>query len=262
MIKQILVFLLLCFLSFGSLYAQGSPTSMPARLGVSTGFRSFLIRDELESFRNFSGGAVPVGVTWEKEKGFGEWHLEAAVAMSRLTADNSRLKLKTFVSNMDVQYLTNLSRSKTGGRLSVHGGINLVNQASSRTYAFNSPIGGQDPFTGEFFSSPELIVKLRNTIKKGRRLEWSIAWGSMAYLISRDYHPIRGFQRFRDVPKGMVFANNFLDLASSLCYSIPLTDKTILSTAYKWRYLRYERNYPFQMANHELCVSISWASRK
>ena len=262
MIKQILAVLLLCFLPFGSMYAQGSSPSMPARLGVSTGFRSFLIRDELESFRNFSGGAVPVGVTWEKEKGFGEWRLEAAVAMSRLTADNSRLKLKTFVSNMDVQYLTNLSRSKAGGRLSVHGGINLVNQASFRTYAFNSPIGGQDPFTGEFFSSPEIVVLLRNDLKKAKRLEWSISYGAMAYLISRDYHPIRGFQRFRDVPKGMVFANNFLDLASSVCYSIPLTDKAILSTAYKWRYLLYERNYPFQMANHELCVSISWASRK
>ncbi|CAD5278731.1 MULTISPECIES: hypothetical protein [unclassified Imperialibacter] len=261
MIKQIPAFLLLCLLPFGSADAQGSTGVMPARLSVSTGFRSFLIRDELESFRNFSGWGIPVGVSWDKESKFGEWHLAAAAAMAKLTADNSRLEVKTFVSNVDVQYLTNLSRSKTDG-LSVHGGVSWVNQASSRTYAFNSPIGGQDPFTGEFFSAPELMLQLRNVFKKGRRLEWNIAWGPMAFLISRDYHPIRGFQRFRDVPKGMVVANNFVDLTSRVCYSMQLTGKVTLSTAYKWRYLRYERNYPFQMANHELCVSISWASRK
>jgi hypothetical protein len=261
MIKHILAFLLICFFPFGFMYAQGSSTSMPARLGVSTGFRSFLVRDELESFRNFSGGTVPIGVTWGRERKFSEWHLSGAVAMSKLTADNSRLEVKTFVSNIEVQYLTNLSRLKTDG-LSVHGGINWLNQASSRTYSFNSPIGGQDPFTGEFFSSPELVVLIRKNLKKGKRLEWSLTYGQIAYLISRDYHPIRGFQRFRDVPKGMVFANNFVDFASRVCYSMPLTEKVTLSTAYKWRYLRYERNYPFQMANHELCVSISWASRK
>jgi hypothetical protein len=261
MIKQTLAFLLLSPLSFGLLHAQGSSDFTPARLGVSTGFRSFLVRDELESFRNFSGGTVPIGVTWGRERKFSEWHLSGAVAMSRLTADNSRLELKTLVSTIDVQYLTSLSGSKTEG-VSVHGGINWVNQASSRTYSFNSPIGGQDPFTGEFFSSPELIVQLRSALKKGRRLEWSIAWGPMAYLISRDYHPIRGFQRFRDVPKGVVFANEFVDFHSELCYSTPLNSKVILSTAYKWRYLRYERSYLFQMAHHEFCVSLSWALKK
>jgi hypothetical protein len=251
------------FLSFcaANTFAQEGADSVERRYGLSLGVRSFLIHDELESFRNFSGMGVPVALSIGENHLKKEWAVNGSFGWARLQADPSRLVVSAFTSSVDFLYLVSFTRDENAS-LTFHGGVNWINQLSTRTYNFNSTIGGQNPFTGEFFSSPELTLHLRKKLREGRQLDTRLGSGLFAYLISRDYHPIRGYQRFRDVPKELVFTDRFFDLRSEVSFTRPVGTHARLSVAYKWRYLQYRRSYVFQMGNQEIAVTLFYTHPK
>ncbi len=235
--------------------ANLSADSSSLKYGISLGYKSFLVRDELESFRNFSGGSIPIGLSYQKQKAYSAFGINASFAWATLASANSSIEVKTFVSSLDLSYFINLSKSQWK-RFSIEGGAHWINQASSRTYDFNSIVGGQDPFTGEIVSAPELALRFVKQMGSSTRLTAGMFWGPLAYLISRDYHPIRGFQSFAQVPKGFVSVGNFIDISSFVTYELALRETFEMAIGYKWRYLEYERSYPFQMGNQEITLSI------
>lgn len=256
-----LFFICSLFLLVTDLAGQSSAEKPARYLGVTSGYRHFLVRDELESFRNFSGGSIPAGLAYVSQKPGTDFEVQASAVRAMLDTDNSAMEMDIFVSNIDLTYMWDLADEKWANA-TLFGGVRLVNQASARTYFFNSPIGGQNPFTGEFISAPGAVVRFNRVINRRSSLGWKIGWSPIAYLISRDYHPIRGFQTFGDVPKGLVFAGSFSDVDSELNYSLALGDRWWLATGYRWRYLYYKRSYSYQLANHELMIRLSFKPGK
>ena len=256
-----LLFICSLFLLVTDLAGQ-SIAEKPARyFGLTSGYRNFLVREELESFRNFSGGSIPAGLFYLREKQGTVFEVQASAVRAMLDNDNSAMEMDIFVSNVDLAYMWDLAVEKWNNT-TLYGGVKLVNQASARTYFFNSPIGGQNPFSGEFISAPGAVARFTRAITRRSSISWKIGWSPMAYLISRDFHPIRGFQTFGDVPKGIVFSGSFSDVDSELNYSLALGDQWWLATGYRWRYLYYKRSYSYQLANHELMIRLSFKPGK
>lgn len=237
-------------------HAQQRPEET-THLGLAVGFRHFLIRDELQSFRNFYGGGVPVGFVLTQRKKLTVFDLNASAVWANLESSRSAMELKTFVSNVDMAYTWELKR-KSGTKATWMGGPRLTSQLSARTYDFNSPIGGQDPFTGEFFLAPGGVARVSRALLPKLSLSWQLGWSPLAYLFSRDYHPIRDFQYFGDVPRGVVAANRFSDISSELAGILEAGNRAHLRLSYRWRYLYYRRVYTFQAASHEITVGLTF----
>ena len=133
-------------------------------------------------------------------------------------------------------------------------GVRLANQLSARTYSFNSPVAGQDPFTGEFFTSPALAVRATKGIKENAALSWQVSYSPLAYLFSRGHHPIRAFQTFGDIPRGVVLVPHFHDFQSVVAFSRNVGERFSMSVNYAWRFVQYNRSYPLQAGNHTLAL--------
>lgn len=256
-----LLFICSLFLLLTDVAGQSSAEKPARYLGVTTGYRHFLVRDELESFRNFSGGSIPAGLVYVSQRPKTAFQVQTSAVRALLDTENSAMEVDIFVSNIDLSYMWNLPIEKWA-KTTLSGGVRLVNQASARTYFFNSPIGGQDPFTGEFISAPGAVARFTRAMSKRSSISWKMGWSPAAYLISRDFHPIRGFPTFADVPKGFVFLGSFGDVDSEISYSRALGDRWWLTTGYRWRYLYYKRSYSYQLANHELLIRLSFKPGK
>ena len=252
--KLILIFLL-PFIVF-SATAQDNNAS---GIGFSTGYSYWLLRDELQSIRNFGGSTVPVSLSFFRNRSGKSFLIEGSYQKANLSAETSRMTSDMYLAQLNLAFQRKFSRTVP---LQVEAGLYLTNQFSSRTYSFNSPFAGQDPFTGEFFTSPAAIVTLDRALGASSHLSWQVQYSPVAYLFSRDHHPIRGFPTLGDVPRGMVLLPDFHDLQSTLQLSEQINPRIAIGFAYRWRYMQYRRGYLFQAANHQLEIGFNIMFKK
>lgn len=235
-------------------FSANAQESKESGIGVGTGYSYWFLRDELQSIRNFSGITIPVRLSFFRNHSKKTFLMEGSYQKTNLSADTSPMTAGMHTGQLNVVFQRRISNA---GPLEVEAGVFLTNQFSARTYSFNSPFAGQDPFTGEFFTSPAAVLTLGRALGAGSHLSWQIHYSPLAYLFSRDHHPIRGFPTFGDVPRGMVLLPDFHDFQSTLRFSEQINLRVNISFAYRWRYMQYRRGYLFQAANHQLEVGFN-----
>lgn len=254
MVKSISVLSFFCFLSHTQVFSQsGHVTSRT--YAVSSGYRHIVLRDELESFRNFSGGGIPFGFSYSDERPGGSLGIDMTAFRANLTAKNSLLTVNSFVGQINGSYLFK-RKANTDRKSSVKFGVSWLNQASSRTYFFNTSIGGQNPFSGEIFSSPGALIKVDRTWMAAGQFSWKLGFYPVALIMSRDFHPIRNFESFADIPKAMLLTNRYQQLVSKLSYQRSINERWRLALSYQWTYLAYRRSYIFQSGGHEIGLAL------
>lgn len=250
--KRWLLVCALMGLGLGSALAQDSVKER--KLGFRLGYGRLLVRDELESIRNFRGGGIPVSINYSSSNERSSWSIEAAHVNAGMGAKTSAMTMDFLGGALNVQYLRAFSGNAA---IAWKYGIGLRNQFVTRTYQFNSPLAGQDPFTGEFFSAPVALIAAAKQWPSGVRLSWRLGCSPMAYLISRDFHPIRGFQRFSDIPRGFEGTPSFFEADSELRLRLNLGEDAEFLAIYSWRYLQYSRSYVYRAAMQYFGIGIN-----
>lgn len=241
--------LFLIFFLQSVLFSANAQDSNESGIGLGTGYSYWFLHDELQSIRNFTGSTVPVRLSFFRNHSRKTFLMEASYQKADLSATTSKMTSRMYTAQFNLAFQRKISNA---GPLEVEAGVFLTNQFSARTYSFNSPFAGQDPFTGEFFASPAALMTLGRALGARSYISWQVQYSPLAYLFSRDYHPIRGFQTFGDVPRGVVLLPDFHDFQSTLRFSEQINPRLNVSLAYRWRYMQYRRGYLFQAANHQL----------
>jgi len=254
MVRSISVLSLFCLLSHTQVFSQKGDIA-GRTYGISSGYRRVVLRDELESFRIFSGGGIPLGISYSSDRPGGILGIDAMAFRASLSAKNSLLTVDSFVGQINGSYLfTRKANSKKD--IGVRFGVSWLNQASLRTYFFNTIIGGQDPFNYEIFSSPGALLNIDKKFIEAGKFSWRLSFYPAALIMSRDFHPIRNFESIADVPKALLLTNRYQQIVSKLSYRRPITERWSWALSYQWTYMAYRRSYLFQSGSHEIGMAL------
>ncbi len=257
MLKSIPALSLFCLLLHAQVFSQDGDVAVRT-YGMSSGYRQVVLRDELESFRNFSGGGIPLELSYSSDRPDGSLGIDAMAFRANLSAKNSLLTVNSFVAQINGSYLFKV-KPNSRGNIGVRFGVSLLNQASLRTYFFNTIIGGQDPFNYEIFTSPGALLNVEKKLKAAGKFSWKLGFYPAALIMSRDFHPIRNFESIADVPKAVLLTNRYQQIVSELSYRRSITERWSCALSYQWNYLAYRRSYVFQSGSHEIGLALLYS---
>lgn len=246
------------FLIFGiqlSASAQGALYENIERFGFSSGATIYFIKDELISPVVYNGTTVPFGINYEKTSGISSFHAGITFDKSTLSSDVTEVNEFTdrllghyseyWAVNFYGHFLSKIfggdfNRVLLGGRL--HGlGV----------YRLHT-IFEQLPWdTGYGFLNFQVATQLQQILFNQHWLDFTLAYGIGAFSMGHQYSRVFTGSEWQ-------WLGAFHNIESRISYNLPWTDKLDSGVEYRFNYQEFNKDLPYQLANHQILVSLNY----